>query len=43
MRYNGKIDRGATKIIGMGLRPFLLINENRHKNRKYEKNKFASK
>lgn len=43
MRYMGKIARDETKIIGRGLRPFLFINENRHKNRKYEKNKLASK
>jgi hypothetical protein len=39
----GKIARDETKIIGRGLMPFLFINENIHKNRKYEKNKFASK
>ena len=43
MRYMGKIARDETKIIGRGLRPFLFINENIHKNRKYEKNKLASK
>jgi hypothetical protein len=39
----GKIATDEPKIIGRGLRLFLFINENRHKNRKYEKDKFASK
>ena len=43
MSYMGKIARDETKIIGKGLRSFLFINDNRHKIRKYEKNKFASK
>jgi len=43
MRNMGKIDTDEPKIIGRGLKPFLFINENRHKNRKYEKNKLPSK
>jgi hypothetical protein len=39
----GKIAKDEPKIIEMGLRPFLFINENRHKNRKYVKNKLASR
>jgi hypothetical protein len=39
----GKVALVEPKIIERELRAFLFFNENRHKNRKYEKNKLASK